>query len=58
MQQRLVPYSGEGPTVVALHTFVVEQGYQCRGGHHAICLGDPQRSAPAKLKRLLRQRAR
>jgi hypothetical protein len=48
------PYSAEGPTLEKLHRFVEEQGYRLRGRHHEIYLGDPRRSAPEKLKTLIR----
>jgi hypothetical protein len=48
------PYAAEGPTIERLHRFVEEQGYQLRGKHHEIYLGDPRRSAPEKLKTILR----
>ncbi len=49
------PYSAEGPTIEALHRFIAEAGYERRGKHHEIYLGDPRRSAPAKLRTILRQ---
>jgi hypothetical protein len=48
------PYSGEGPTIERLHRFVEEQGYKLHGKHHEIYLGDPRRSAPEKLKTVIR----
>jgi hypothetical protein len=48
------PYSTEGPTIEKLHRFVEAQGYRLRGRHHEIYLGDPRRSAPDKLKTLIR----
>jgi len=49
------PYSAEGPTIERLHKFVAELGYTLRGRHHEIYFGDPRRSAPDKLKTILRQ---
>ncbi|MBI4927379.1 MAG: GyrI-like domain-containing protein [Anaerolineae bacterium] len=49
------PYSAEPPTVAKLHAFIAEQGLRPRGKHHEIYLGDPNRSAPEKLKTILRQ---
>jgi hypothetical protein len=49
------PYSGEGPTIERLHAWIAEQGYALRGKHHEIYLGDPRRSAPEKLKTIIRQ---
>lgn len=48
------PYSAEGPTIQRLHLFAQEQGYRLRGKHHEIYLGDPRRTAPEKLKTVLR----
>jgi len=52
------PYSAEGPTLEKMHRFVEAQGYRLHGHHHEIYLGDPQRSAPEKLKTLLRHPVR
>lgn len=52
------PYSAEGPTIAALHAFIREQGYEFDGRkqkHHEIYLGDPRRTAPEKLKTIIRQ---
>ena len=49
------PYADEGPTITRLHGFAASQGRQLRGKHHEIYLGDPRRSAPNKLKTLIRQ---
>ncbi len=49
------PYSGEGPTIQALHAFIKGQGYALRGKHHEIYLGDPRKSTPEKLKTVVRQ---
>jgi hypothetical protein len=49
------PYSDEGPTITAMHQFIAEQGYVLNGKHHEIYLGDPRRSAPEKLKTVIRQ---
>ncbi|HVP18265.1 MAG TPA: GyrI-like domain-containing protein [Spirochaetia bacterium] len=48
------PYAAERPTIERLHQFVQEQGYRLRGRHHEIYLGDPRRSAPEKLKTIIR----
>jgi hypothetical protein len=48
------PYSAEPATVDRLHAFIGSQGLQPRGRHHEIYLGDPRRSAPEKLKTVLR----
>jgi hypothetical protein len=49
------PYSAEGPTITMLHDYIKGQGRQLRGKHHEIYLGDPRRSAPEKLKTIIRQ---
>jgi hypothetical protein len=49
------PYADEGPTVAALHAFIAEQGYALTGTHHEIYLGDPRRTAPERLRTIIRQ---
>jgi hypothetical protein len=49
------PYSEEGPTIEKLHSSIKEQGYSMREKHHEIYLSDPRRSAPEKLKTIIRQ---
>jgi hypothetical protein len=52
------PYSDEGPTIANLHAFIRERGYSFEGSrqkHHEIYLGDPRRSAPKKLRTIIRQ---
>lgn len=49
------PYSAEGPTVEKIHNFIQEKGYQLRGKHHEIYLGDPRRAKPENLKTVIRQ---
>ena len=49
------PYSAERPTIEALHAFIAERGYRLSGKHHEIYLGDPRRSAPEKLRTIVRQ---
>ena len=48
-------YNDEAPTIARLHAFIAEQGYTPRGKHHEIYLGDPRRTAPEKLRTVLRQ---
>ena len=48
------PYETEPPTIAAMHAFVEEQGYRLRDKHHEIYMGDPRRSAPEKLKTIIR----
>ena len=49
------PYADEPATVGKLHEFVQSQGYKLRGKHHEIYLSDPRRTAPEKLKTIVRQ---
>ncbi len=49
------PYADEGPTIQRLHNFISESGHQLRGKHHEIYLSDPRRTAPEKLKTVIRQ---
>jgi hypothetical protein len=49
------PYAIEGPTVARLHAFIEQQGHALRGKHHEIYLGDPRKSAPEKLRTVIRQ---
>jgi hypothetical protein len=49
------PYSDEGPSIRRLHAFIDEHGYQKRGKHHEIYLGDPRRTKPERLKTIIRQ---
>jgi hypothetical protein len=49
------PYSAEQPTIAALHTFIQAEGFVPSGKHHEIYLGDPRKTAPEKLKTILRQ---
>jgi len=49
------PYADESPTIQRLHDFIIESGHQLRGKHHEIYLGDPRRTAPEKLKTVIRQ---
>ena len=52
------PYADEAPTIERLHAFAAEQGYELRGRHHEIYLGDPRRTAPERLKTVLRHPVR
>ncbi len=51
----LGPYADEPATVTALHAFIAAEGYQPHGKHHEIYLSDPQRTAPERMKTILRQ---
>jgi hypothetical protein len=48
-------YADEGPSIVRLHEAISAAGYRPRGRHHEIYLGDPRRSAPERLRTILRQ---
>ncbi len=49
------PYEQECATVATLHEFIAAKGCQMRGKHHEIYLSDPRRTAPEKLKTIVRQ---
>jgi hypothetical protein len=49
------PYSAEGPTIERMHRFIADQGLALSGKHHEIYLGDPARTAPEKLRTIIRQ---
>lgn len=49
------PYSAEGPTIEKLHNFIRENGYEPREKHHEIYLSDPRKSAPEKMRTVIRQ---
>jgi hypothetical protein len=49
------PYDEEGPTIARMHAFAEEQGYALRGKHHEIYLSDPRRTAPERMKTIIRQ---
>jgi hypothetical protein len=51
----LGPFSAEGPVIQRMHDFIHAAGKQLRGKHHEIYLSDPRRTAPEKLKTILRQ---
>lgn len=48
------PYSEEPATIEKMHAFAQENGYELRGKHHEIYIGDPRRSKPENLKTVLR----
>ena len=53
------PYDAEGPTIARLHReFLPENGLTETGHHHEIYLSDPRKTAPEKLKTVLRQPVR
>lgn len=49
------PFADEGPTIQRMHDFIHASGKELRGKHHEIYLSDPRRTAPEKLKTILRQ---
>lgn len=49
-------YADEAPTIARLHNeFLPENGLDENGDHHEIYLGDPRKTAPEKLKTIIRQ---
>ena len=49
-------YDDEGPVLARMHEdFIPDNGYVETGKHHEIYLSDPRKSAPEKLKTVLRQ---
>jgi hypothetical protein len=49
------PYADEDDTIERIHQFIEQQGHRLRGKHHEIYLSDPNRTAPEKLKTVIRQ---
>jgi hypothetical protein len=49
------PYAAEAASIEALHAFIAEKGLTFAGSHHEIYLSDPNRTAPEKLKTIVRQ---
>ena len=49
------PYSAEAPIIQKIHHFIFDGGHSLHGRHHEIYLGDPRKSAPEKLKTVIRQ---
>lgn len=48
------PYAEERPTIERLLAYVEGRGYQVSGRHHEIYLSHPHRTAPEKLKTIIR----
>lgn len=48
------PYAAERSTVALMHTWMTENGYRVRGRHHELYLSDPNRTAPERMKTILR----
>jgi hypothetical protein len=51
----LGPYADERPAIERLHAAIEAAGLRPRGRHHELYLGDPARSAPEKLRTIIRQ---
>jgi hypothetical protein len=49
------PYAEERPTIERLHAGIEEAGFRPVGRHHELYLGDPRRSAPERLRTIVRQ---
>lgn len=50
------PYAAEGPTIARLHAYIAAQGGTTLAlKHHEIYLGDVRKTAPEKLKTVIRQ---
>lgn len=50
------PYDDEGPTIARMHDeFMPQHGYRPRGAHHEIYLSDVRKTAPGRLRTILRQ---
>jgi hypothetical protein len=50
----LGPYEAERPSIERLHAAIEAAGLRPRGAHHEIYLGDPRRSAPERIRTILR----
>jgi hypothetical protein len=48
------PYAGEGPTIELMRAWMTGNGYHTRGRHHEVYLSDPNRTAPERMKTILR----
>ncbi|MBI4924065.1 MAG: GyrI-like domain-containing protein [Devosia nanyangense] len=48
-------FATEPPTIERLHTFIAAQGRRLEGKHHEIYLSDMRRTAPEKLRTIIRQ---
>jgi hypothetical protein len=48
-------YADEGPTIARMHAFIRDNGYVTNGKHHEVYIGDPRRTAPEKLRTVIRQ---
>ena len=48
------PYDREPATLERMRAFAAERGYAFRGVHHEVYFSDPRRTAPSKLRTILR----
>jgi hypothetical protein len=48
------PYAEERPSIERLHAAIADAGFELRGRHHEIYVGDPRRSAPERLRTVIR----
>lgn len=49
------PYSTEGPLIASIHQYIKAKGCVLHGRHHEIYLNNPRKTAPEKMKTLIRQ---
>ncbi|MDP6456810.1 MAG: GyrI-like domain-containing protein [Candidatus Marinimicrobia bacterium] len=49
------PYADEASTIKNIHQFISDADCELSGYHHEIYLSDPRRTAPEKLKTIIRQ---
>jgi hypothetical protein len=49
------PFSQEGPTIARVHNFIKENTWSLAGKHHEIYLSDMRKTAPEKLRTIIRQ---
>ena len=49
------PFTDEGPNIQRMHAYAEAQGYKKTGKHHEIYLNDFTKTAPERLKTVLRQ---
>ena len=51
----LGPYAAEKASIERLHAAIADAGLEPHGRHHELYIGNPQTSAPQRLKTILRQ---
>ena len=52
------PYDPMGGAISTMHAFAESNGLELAGKHHDVYLSDPRRTAPDKLKTVLRRPVR